>query len=83
MPPVFLYPKTFRQEAAGFMIEVTRLNDKKFFLNAELIEQVEEVPDTSITLTTGKHFIVKETPLQIKKMIIEYKREIFGQDFLK
>ena len=65
------------------MIEVTRLNDKKFFLNAELIEQVEEVPDTSITLTTGKHFIVKETPLQIKKMIIEYKREIFGQDFLK
>ena len=65
------------------MIEVTRLNDKKFFLNPELIEQVEEVPDTSVTLTTGKHFIVKETPLQIKKMIIEYKREIFGQGFLK
>ncbi len=67
----------------GNMIEVTRLNDKKFFINCELIEQVEEVPDTSITLTNGKHFIVKETPLQIKKMIIEYKREIFGQDFLK
>jgi flagellar protein FlbD len=65
------------------MIEVTRLNDKKFMINPDLIEQLEEVPDTSITLTTGKHFIVKETPLEIKKKIIEYKREIFGQEFLK
>ena len=64
------------------MIEVTRLNDKKFMLNSDLIEQVEEVPDTSITLTTGKHFIVKETPLEIKKMIIEYKRQIYTHENL-
>ena len=35
------------------MIEVTRLNGKDFVLNAELIEVMEETPDTVITLTTG------------------------------
>ena len=35
------------------MIEVTRLKGKKMMINAELIETVEETPDTVITLTNG------------------------------
>ncbi len=58
------------------MIELTKLNDMTFTLNSDLIETVEEVPDTSITLTTGKKFMVKESRIQVKNKIIEYKRQI-------
>jgi flagellar protein FlbD len=43
------------------MIKLTKLNGKPFALNAWLIEQVEETPDTMITLNNGKKIIVKET----------------------
>ena len=47
------------------MIEVTKLNDTKLTVNAELIEMVEEIPDTVITLTTGKKIFVKESRQKI------------------
>lgn len=59
------------------MIEVTRMNSTKIMLNAELIEMVEETPDTVITLTTGKKLIVKESKQEIKDRVIFYKKEIF------
>ena len=62
------------------MIEVTRLNDKKLLINAELIEKVEESPDTVITLTSGNKVIVKESRQEIKNLVILYKKEIFGRD---
>ncbi len=62
------------------MIELTRLNDRKFTLNSDLIETVEEVPDTSITLTTGKKIMVKESRLEVKNKVMEFKREIFAQN---
>ncbi len=62
------------------MIELTKLNDRKFTLNSDLIETIEEVPDTSITLTTGKKIMVKETRLEVKKLVVEFKKEIFTQN---
>ncbi len=59
------------------MIELTKLNDIKFTVNAELIEMVEEVPDTVITLTTGKKIFVKESRQNVKNLVILYKQEIF------
>ena len=59
------------------MIELTKLNDIKFTVNADLIEIVEEVPDTVITLTTGKKIFVKESRQNIKNLVILYKQEIF------
>lgn len=41
------------------MIEVTRLNGKGLTINSDLIEMIEETPDTVITLTTGKKIIGK------------------------
>ncbi len=61
------------------MIEVTKLNDTKLTLNAELIETVEEIPDTVITLTTGKKIFVKESRQKIENLVKSYKREIFRQ----
>lgn len=48
-------------------------------MNAELIETIEETPDTVISLTTGKKIIVKENADEIRKRIIEYKKEILRQ----
>lgn len=59
------------------MIDVTRMNDTKITLNAELIESVEETPDTVVTLTTGKKVIVKESRQEIKERVLRYKKEIF------
>ncbi len=61
------------------MIEITKLNDVKFSINAELIETVEEIPDTVITLTTGKKIFVKESRQKIENLVKSYKRDIFRQ----
>ena len=59
------------------MIELTRLNDTKFTLNADLIETVEEVPDTVITLTSGKKLFVKESRQNVKNLVVLYRQEVF------
>lgn len=60
------------------MIELTRFNDMKFTLNAEIIEFVEETPDTVISLTTGKKIIVKESRQEVVDLVILYKRSIYS-----
>lgn len=62
------------------MIEVTRLNDKKLLINAELIERVEESPDTMITLTSGSKLIVKESRQEIRDLVVSYKKEILCRE---
>ena len=64
------------------MIDVTKMNGLEFTINADLIEVIEEVPDTVITLTTGKKIMVKESRLQIKSLVKNYKREIFTEAIL-
>ncbi len=61
------------------MIEVTKLNDMKLSVNAELIETVEEIPDTVITLTNGKKIFVKESRQKVENLVKSYKRDIFRQ----
>ena len=59
------------------MIELTRFNDTQFTLNADIIETVEETPDTVITLTTGRKVIVKESRQEVTHLVKIYKNEIF------
>lgn len=59
------------------MINVTGMNHKAIYLNADHIEKMEEVPETLITLTNGKKYIVLEATEEVIKRIIEYKRKIF------
>ncbi|CCY58907.1 uncharacterized protein possibly involved in motility [Clostridium sp. CAG:632] len=59
------------------MIELTRFNDTQFILNADIIETVEETPDTVITLTTGRKVIVKESRQEVAHLVKIYKNEIF------
>jgi flagellar protein FlbD len=55
------------------MIELTKLQNQKFVLNAELIESIEETPDTIITLVSGKRIMVKETVAEVVERVVEYK----------
>lgn len=59
------------------MIYLTKLNNDVFMMNNELIETIEETPDTVITMTTGKKFIVKESSQEIHKKVIEFKQKIY------
>ena len=59
------------------MIELTRLNGQHFVLNADLIETVEETPDTVIKLVNEKKVIVKENKEEVVNLVIQYKRKIY------
>ena len=65
------------------MIKLTRFKtkDHEFPLNAELIETVEETPDTVITLVNGNKVIVEEDMDEIMRLVIEYRRSLnrFGR----
>lgn len=58
------------------MIKVTRLNGKKFVINAELIQFLEETPDTVITLVNHEKIVVKESVDDVIKRVIEFNRSI-------
>ncbi|MBR0597537.1 flagellar FlbD family protein [Sinanaerobacter chloroacetimidivorans] len=62
------------------MITLTKLNktnDEKFILNCELIETIEERPDTTIRLVNGKHFVVAESCGEVVSKVVAYKRSIY------
>ena len=58
------------------MIDLTRLNGEKIMLNNDLIEFMEETPDTIITLTTGKKIVVVESVKRIRDEIIRFQKQI-------
>lgn len=58
------------------MITVTRLNGKRFVVNADLIRTVEANPDTTITLINGDHIIVVESMEEVVERAVEYGRSL-------
>ena len=61
------------------MIDITKIDGRGVTINAELIETIEEIPETVITLTTGQKLIVKESRQKVKNLVKSYKQEIFRQ----
>ena len=60
------------------MIELTKISGRKVLVNPELIELVEETPDTVILFTTGRKIIVKESRQELKNLVKSYRKEIFA-----
>lgn len=60
------------------MIELTRFGGGRFVLNTDLIEAVEANPDTVITMSNGRRYVVKETPQDIIDKVVEFKRRVLG-----
>lgn len=58
------------------MIQLTRLNHVPFYLNPDLVEQIERTPDTVIRLTTGVRFVVEEQPEIVVERIIAYRQRV-------
>jgi len=56
------------------MVKVTRLNDAELVINADLIEFIEAIPDTIISLTTGKKIMVKESIDEIIDRVARFRR---------
>jgi len=62
------------------MIALTRLNGHPLMLNCDLIESLEETPDTVVTLTSGNKLIVRDSMHDVQAKIIDFKRKIYGPD---
>jgi flagellar protein FlbD len=58
------------------MVTVTRLDGVTIVLNAELIETIESVPDTIITLINDKKVVVEESVAQVVESVLNYQRTI-------
>lgn len=56
------------------MILLHRLNGDEFALNADLVETIEERPDTTITLVNDRRYIVRESLEEVIQLTIEYHR---------
>jgi flagellar protein FlbD len=55
------------------MILLTGLNNREFYLNCDLIERIDVTPDTVISTTNNKKFVVKESPDVIIQRIIDFR----------
>ena len=47
-------------------------------VNADLIESLEQTPDTVVTLTSGNKLLVRDSMEEIQNKIIDFKRKIYG-----
>ena len=61
------------------MIELTKINGSKVLVNPDLIELVEETPDTVIAFTTGRKLIVKEGRQEVKNLVKLYRKDISAE----
>ena len=62
------------------MVELTNMNGVTFVLNSSLIETIELIPETKVTTTNGKYFLVREKPEEIVQKVIAYNQKIFQND---
>lgn len=65
------------------MIKLTKFNSEhkevgEFILNAEVIETIEQTPDTVITLTNGKKYIIEEKMEEVVRRVMTYRRALQG-----
>lgn len=60
------------------MIELTKMSGRKVLVNPELIELVEETPDTVVLFTTGRKIIIKESRQEVKNLVKSYRKDIFA-----
>lgn len=60
------------------MINVTKLNGQQFTINEDFIETVEETPDTVVTMSTGRKFIIKESRQEVLNLVKLFRRDILA-----
>ncbi len=58
------------------MIVLTKINDAPIAVNSDLIEFIEETPDTIITMTNSDKVVVREGMMEIIEKVVHYRRLI-------
>ncbi len=58
------------------MIELTRFDGTRFYVNVEFIEFVETTPDTVVSLIDHKKLLVRESAADVVQRIADYHRQI-------
>lgn len=58
------------------MIKLTKIDGNKIMVNAEEIETIDTSHDSTITLKSSRKIVVRESDEEIRRLVIEYKREI-------
>jgi flagellar protein FlbD len=60
------------------MILLTRLNGSTFAVNPDLVERIQEQPDTTVFLVDGTTFIVTESVDEVIAEIAEYRARVIA-----
>jgi len=55
------------------------LDKQPIVVNSDLIEFIESIPDTIITLTSGNKFIVRETVAEVLQAVVNFRRALFTE----
>lgn len=58
------------------MIQLTRLNKQPIVVNSDLIEFIENAPDTVLTLVTGEKVVVSESTQDILDRIVTFRQRL-------
>lgn len=56
------------------MLWLTRFDGTRFVLNSDLVEMMEQTPDTVITLTNGHHLVVRESVENIMRQLLSFRQ---------
>jgi flagellar protein FlbD len=60
------------------MIELTRLNGQKLFVNCDLLKYAEASPDTVLTLLTGDKIVVRESCEDVVALAVLFRARVLG-----
>lgn len=58
------------------MIALTKINNAPIVVNSDLIQYIEETPDTIITMTNSDKVVVQESMSEIIQKVVHYRRLI-------
>jgi flagellar protein FlbD len=58
------------------LIRLTKLNGQPLIVNADLIETIEQTPDTVILLTTRNRLMVQETADEVVGKVLTWARSV-------
>ena len=58
------------------MIKVTRLDNREFTVNADMIEVIESTPETILSLSSGRKVVIRETVDEVVRRVIEYRHRV-------
>jgi uncharacterized protein YlzI (FlbEa/FlbD family) len=64
---------------SNHVIQLTTLSGNPISVNPDLIRMIESAPDSILCFTDGMRMPVKESQAEIHKKILEFKRQIVGQ----